>query len=286
MPTRITLQQGDITALDVEAIVNSANNDLVLGGGVSGALRRIAGPALQDECNAIGTIPLGEAVVTGGGSLKAKWVIHAATNPLGLWADAKSVRVAARNVYRRAVEKGIKSLAVPAIGTGAGGFPIERCADVLLDELAEHVKGPTPLESVVFVLYEEKSFKAFEERFIRKMPEAWCEMTGKPLPELPPEPPPEPEPPPLPPRPPPRPPQRPPQRPQQQQGRGPQPQFQQQRGPGGPPPQGQGRRDRRRRRRGRGPRPPGGPPPGPGGPPPARPPAPPPPPPPPPPATS
>src|SRR5882672_5203743 len=105
MPTQIRILQGDITALEADAVINSSNNDLIMGAGVSGALRRIGGPSIQEECHAIGTIPLGEAVVTTGGSLKCKYVIHAATNPLGLWASAKWIRLALKNALKRAVEK-------------------------------------------------------------------------------------------------------------------------------------------------------------------------------------
>lgn len=173
--------------MEVDAIVNSANNDLILGAGVSGAIRRIGGPTIQEECHAIGTIPLGEAVVTTGGNLKAKWIIHAATNPLGLWANAKSVRNAMKTTLKRAIEKGFKKLAVPAIGSGSGGFPVDICANVLYDVVAEHAAGETPIEEISFVCLDEKSFKVFEEKFIRRFPAHWTEMTGKPVPELPPE---------------------------------------------------------------------------------------------------
>ena len=165
MKTQMRMFRGDITVIDADAIVNSANNDLVLGGGVSGAIRRVAGPAVQDECAAIGTVPLGTAVVTTGGNLKAPWIIHAAVNPLGLWADAKSVRNATRAALKKAEEKGVRKLAFPAIGTGAGALPVERCADILIDEVLQHCSGETKLEEVVFVLYDEKPFAIFEERF-------------------------------------------------------------------------------------------------------------------------
>lgn len=170
MKTQLRMVRGDITSVDAEAIVNSANNDLVLGGGVSGAIRRVAGPAVQDECHKIGTIPLGEAVVTSAGNLKAKWIIHAAVNPLGLWADAKSVRNAARNALRRAEEKKVKSLAFPAIGTGAGALPVERCAEILIEEVTKHCSSAeTSLEEVLFVLYDEKPFGIFDEKFKQKV---------------------------------------------------------------------------------------------------------------------
>ncbi len=161
MKTNLKMVRGDITLVDVEAIVNSANNDLFLGGGVSGAIRRAAGPQVQEECDRIGTIPLGQAVVTTGGQLKAKWIIHAAVNPLGLWADAKSVRKAARNALMKAEEKKVRTLAFPAIGTGTGALPVERCADILIEETTRHCSGETSIEEVCFVLYDEKPYVIF-----------------------------------------------------------------------------------------------------------------------------
>src|SRR6187401_117765 len=117
MKTQLRMIRGDLTTVDADAIVNSANNDLVMGGGVSGAIRRVAGQQVQDECHKIGTVPLGTAVVTSGGLLKAQWIIHAAVNPLGMWADAKSVRNAVKATMKRAEEKQIKRLAFPALGT-------------------------------------------------------------------------------------------------------------------------------------------------------------------------
>jgi len=292
MPLKIQLLQGDITQLEVEAIVNSANNDFILGSGVSGAIHRLGGPEIQEECHKIGTKPLGSVATTTAGKLKAKYIIHAAVNPLGLWADAKSIRAAFRGVLRELRDKGIKSTAIPAIGTGAGAFSIDRCADILLEEVRDFAKTEPALETMIFVLFDEKNYKAFEERFIRKFPELWTAHTDRPLPELPPEPELEPLPPPLPPRPPPRPIGRPGQRPQQgqrppQQGQRPQQQGQRPGQPGqqqqGPPRP--GRRNRGRRRGGPprnpgpqqgGNRPPGPPPNRPQGPPPSRPPEPPP----------
>lgn len=196
MKTQLKMFRGDITTVEVDAIVNSANNDLVLGGGVSGAIRRVAGVDVQEECNKIGTIPLGEAVVTSGGQLKVRWIIHAAVNPLGLWADAKSVRNATRNALKRAEEKKVRALAFPAIGTGAGALPVERCAEILIEEVQRHCAGETSIEEVSFVLYDEKPYAIFEERFNLKMgiappPSALSEpgaSGARPLPPSPPVP--------------------------------------------------------------------------------------------------
>src|SRR6185436_15516206 len=190
MKTQLRMIRGDITTVDADAIVNSANNDLVMGGGVSGAIRRVAGQQVQDECHKIGTVPLGTAVVTSGGLLKAQWIIHAAVNPLGMWADAKSVRNAVKATMKRAEEKQIKRLAFPALGTGAGALAVERCADILIEEVMKHCENDqTSLEEVMFVLYDEKPFAIFEEKFkVRVLGEAPTPEIADPrsLPEPPP----------------------------------------------------------------------------------------------------
>lgn len=169
MKTQLRMIRGDITLTEADAIVNSANNDLVLGGGVSGTISRVAGPEVQEECHKIGTIPLGTAVVTAAGNLRATHIIHAAVNPLGLWADVKSVRNATKNTLARAEELKVKRLAFPAIGTGAGALPVARCAEILIDEVTRHCSGETCLEEVMFVLYDEKPYLIFEERFKEKV---------------------------------------------------------------------------------------------------------------------
>lgn len=169
---KLFLKQGDITTIGTDAIVNSANNDLILGSDVSGAIRRLGGPQIQEECHAIGTIPLGEAVVTSAGNLPSSWIIHAAVVPLGLWADARWVRAGTRNALKRSQEKGVRSIAFPAIGCGAGAFPLDRCADLMLDELLHHFKAEHPLEEVYVVLPDAKGFQAFEERLKERLPGA------------------------------------------------------------------------------------------------------------------
>ena len=121
---QIEITQGDITEADVEAVVNAANNDLQLGGGVAGAIRRKGGPSIQQECNRIGRVPLGEAAITGGGQLKADYVIHAASMQLGGQTTAENLQASTSNSLLRAEEKKIQSIAFPAVGTGIGlGIP-------------------------------------------------------------------------------------------------------------------------------------------------------------------
>lgn len=160
---QIEIVQGDITDADVEAIVNAANNDLQLGAGVAGAIRRKGGPSIQQECDRIGSIPLGEAAITGGGQLKAKYVVHAASMQLGGRATAEHLEASTRNSLLRAEEKKIRSIAFPAIGTGIAGFDTRRCAEIMLRVVSDHLRGKTSLERVVFVLFDEAARNVFEQ---------------------------------------------------------------------------------------------------------------------------
>ncbi len=160
---RIILMQGDLTEMQVDAIVNAANNDLQLGGGVAGAIRRKGGDRIQKECDQIGTIPIGEAVVTSGGHLKAKYVIHAASMRLGGLTTRESLRASARNSLRRAKENQIHTIAFPAIGTGIASFPMRECAEIMLEEAARHFESPTPVERIYFVLFDSNALRTFEE---------------------------------------------------------------------------------------------------------------------------
>ena len=150
---------GDITAADVDAVVNAANTDLLLGAGVAGAIRMAGGPAIQEECSRIGPVPLGEAAVTGGGKLRARYVIHAAGMHLGSGVSAESCRDATRNSLLRAREKHLASIAFPAIGTGFGGLDMATCARVMLRAVREN---PEAVERVVFVLFDEAARALFE----------------------------------------------------------------------------------------------------------------------------
>src|SRR6201998_2141102 len=133
---RIIIRQGDLTEMDTDAIVNAANNELVLGAGVAGAIRRKGGEAIQRECDAIGSIPLGYAAITSAGKLKAKYVIHAASMGLGSLTTAETLRHSAAHALRLAAERGLKTIAFPAVGTGIAGFPMKECAEIMLEEAA------------------------------------------------------------------------------------------------------------------------------------------------------
>lgn len=165
MKDKIIVEQGDLTEMDVDAIVNAANNDLILGGGVAGAIRRKGGPSIQEECNKIGPIPIGEAAVTGGGNLKARYVIHAASMALkGPLTTSESLVESTKNSLLRADEKKLKTVAFPAIGTGVAGFPAGKCAELMINTALKHLKsGKSGLEKVYFVLFDKTTCEAFEQ---------------------------------------------------------------------------------------------------------------------------
>lgn len=150
--TTIEVLEGDLTEETTDAIVNAANNDLILGGGLAGAIARRGGPAIQRECSGIGPIQVGEAAITTGGKLPARWVIHAASMRLGGYTSAESLRASTRRSLELAAEKGLRSIALPAVGTGIARFPLADCARIMLDEVIRAAKTGTSLEQVRFVL--------------------------------------------------------------------------------------------------------------------------------------
>src|SRR6202161_3265093 len=159
---RIEIRRGDITEADTDAIVNAANNELQLGGGVAGAIQRKGGPRIQAECNEIGTIPVGGAAITSGGNLKARHVIHAASMQLGCRTSAQSLRSSTAHALRIAAQNGLKTIAFPAVGTGIAGFPMRECAEIMLREAAKHLEGPTSLQKIYFVLFDQEALAAFQ----------------------------------------------------------------------------------------------------------------------------
>lgn len=162
MSGRIVLIEGDITDQHVDAIVNPANSALVLGAGVAGAIRAKGGPSIQDECDAHGPVEVGGAVATGAGRLAARFVIHAASMAPGGVASEQSVRSSVRRALEIACERGCQTIAMPAVGAGIAGFPMQRCAEVMLEEARAHLAGTTSLEEVRFVLFGEPAFRMFE----------------------------------------------------------------------------------------------------------------------------
>ena len=159
---RISLREGDITEDAVDAIVNAANSALVLGSGVAGAIREKGGPSIQQECDAIGPIEVGEAVLTTAGELPARYVLHAAGMEPGGSASEASIRSSLRRCFELALEHGCRTLAVPAIGAGVGGFSPQHCAEIMLEEARAHLAGDPCLDEIRFVLFGEPTYRIFE----------------------------------------------------------------------------------------------------------------------------
>ena len=157
----LELAQGDITELATDAIVNAANAQLVLGGGVAGAIRRKGGPEIQAHCNKIGPISVGQAAITTAGNLKAKRVIHAVGPRMGEGDEDQKLKNATLSSLRLADENNLTSIAFPAISTGIFGFPIERCAPIMLGTTIDYLKDQTSLQKVVFCLFDKDSYDTF-----------------------------------------------------------------------------------------------------------------------------
>ncbi len=162
---KIEIVNGDISLMDTDAVVNAANNHLWMGAGVAGALKRRGGVGIEKEAMSKGPIPVGEAVATKGYKLPAKYVIHAAVMGQDLRTNEGLIRKATYNSMRVGDELGISSIAFPALGTGVGGFPLDRCAEVMYDEVVKYKKEHpnTSIEKVVFVLYGESAYKVFKK---------------------------------------------------------------------------------------------------------------------------
>jgi O-acetyl-ADP-ribose deacetylase (regulator of RNase III) len=170
--TTLEVVQGDITDSAVDAIVNAANNHLWMGAGVAGAIKRKGGQAIEDEAVRQGPIPVGEAVVTSGGTLQARYVIHAAAMGQDLITNAELIRQATRNSLVRAAELGLTSLALPALGTGVGGFSVHEAARVMLDAVHTALQDAPQmsLRRVLFVLFTPDALQAFDESLARLSP--------------------------------------------------------------------------------------------------------------------
>jgi O-acetyl-ADP-ribose deacetylase (regulator of RNase III) len=158
----LELTQGDITDQTTDAIVNAANTALQLGGGVAGAIRRKGGPKIQEECNKIGGTHVGGAVITTGGNLAAKYVIHAVGPRHREEHEDAKLKDATLSSLILADQKNLKSIAFPAISTGIFGFPKDRCATIMLSTTIAYLEGPTKLEKVVYCLYDQKTFEIFK----------------------------------------------------------------------------------------------------------------------------
>jgi O-acetyl-ADP-ribose deacetylase (regulator of RNase III)/ADP-ribose pyrophosphatase YjhB (NUDIX family) len=162
--TELKIEQGDITELKVDAIVNAANNKLVMGGGVAGAIKRKGGKIIEEEAVKKGPIEIGQAIFTTAGDLPARYVIHAATMGMDFATDEVKIRLSCRNSLRVAEELKIRSLAFPALGCGTGGFPFLAAAKIMAQEVFRHLKqGPSKLKEIIFCLYDQGAFDIFHQ---------------------------------------------------------------------------------------------------------------------------
>jgi O-acetyl-ADP-ribose deacetylase len=157
----IRLAQGDLTTFTADAIVNAANDHLWMGGGVAGAIKRRGGAEIEAEAVRKGPIPIGDAVATGAGRLPAHHVIHAVTMGQDLTTNEQQIRSATRSALRVADGLDLRSIAFPALGTGVGGFPLDRAATVMVEEIATHLRAGSGLSEVVCVVYDEAARAAF-----------------------------------------------------------------------------------------------------------------------------
>jgi O-acetyl-ADP-ribose deacetylase len=164
---RIEVLEGDITKIEADAIVNAANNDLQLGGGVAGAIRRVGGPTIQAECDRHGPVEVGQAAITGAGDLPAKYVIHAASMSLGSPTTESNLKSSVRATLRLADSHGVKSISFPAIGAGIAGFPVKKCAKVMKKEIEKHLKAGGQIETIKFVLFGTEAYETFLDVFGR-----------------------------------------------------------------------------------------------------------------------
>lgn len=162
---RIVIIAGDLVDQSVDAIVNAANNDLVLGGGVAGAIRSRGGPTIQEQCEAHGPVRIGESAVTTGGELSARHVIHAASMALGGATTTESLESSMNHAFQIADELGVKTIAIPAVGTGIAGFPIDECAVVMARSLRKALANGWEADEVRFVLFGEGARRAFQASF-------------------------------------------------------------------------------------------------------------------------
>jgi O-acetyl-ADP-ribose deacetylase (regulator of RNase III) len=167
--TTLTLWQGNITDLEVDAIVNAANADLVLGSGVAGAIREKGGPSIQEECDRIGRTYVGGAVLTGAGNLTAKYVIHAVGPRMGDGEEEIKLRNATMNCLLLAEEYRVESIAFPAISTGVFGYPIDACAQIMLKVTTEFIKRSDKIKHVIYALWDENIYNIFVSEIKRLM---------------------------------------------------------------------------------------------------------------------
>jgi O-acetyl-ADP-ribose deacetylase len=164
MPAGVRIVKGDITTLDIEAIVNAANSTLLGGGGVDGAIHHAAGPRLLEACRRLGGCPTGEARITPGFGLKARWVVHT-VGPVwkgGNRGEAKLLAACYENSLQLAAERRLTSIAFPAISSGAYGYPLKPAAEIAIASVKEFVKRNEVFEVILFCCYSREAFATYQ----------------------------------------------------------------------------------------------------------------------------
>lgn len=163
MGKSLKISKGDITESRSEAIVNAANNHLWMGSGVAGAIKRKGGISIEKEAVSRGPIEVGEAVATGAGNLHSKYVIHAAAMGQDLRTDERKIASATRKALLLADHLGLRSIDFPALGTGVGGFPLDKAAAVMIGEARRFLEESVSVEVVGFVLFDDEAFQIFRK---------------------------------------------------------------------------------------------------------------------------
>lgn len=161
--TQVAVFLGDITTLEVDALVNAANSQLWMGAGVAGALKRAGGVEIEEEAVRLGPIPVGESVVTRAGRLKARYVIHSAAMGPDLVTDGTKIKRATETALLRAKERNLTSIALPALGTGVGAFPLPEAARIMAQAVRDHCLAGTPLKKIIFAVLGQAAQEEFSE---------------------------------------------------------------------------------------------------------------------------
>lgn len=162
----IRLIKGNIALVDADAIVNAANKSLILGGGVAGAIRNFGGPAIQQECNRIGPVEVGEAVMTGGGDLKAKFVIHAVGPVYGEGDEEDKLARATLNSLKLAAKHKLSNIVFPAVSTGIFRFPVQKCSRIMLRTSIDFMQENACPEEIIFCLFDDQTLDIFKQTLI------------------------------------------------------------------------------------------------------------------------
>lgn len=165
MGVKIEIKKGDIATFEGDAIVNAANNQLWMGGGVAGAIKKVGGQEIEKEAVSKGPISIGDAISTSAGKLKVKFVIHAAVMGRDLKTSKEYIRAATINALKEAERLKVRTIAFPALGTGVGGFPYEECARIMKKSIEEIEREISSIQEIVFYLFEQKALEIFEKVF-------------------------------------------------------------------------------------------------------------------------